>query len=1225
MAACEDDRVVRDPGSDDGSGTTQPTVNPQCGEECTLNEWACETDSQYRICGLNSENCLVWGPVRECGTGNVCNADSSACVSKGSTEEPVELVSCENACGIMETKCEDGFLVRCEEDANGCQVWGKPESCDANEVCQGDACVPQSCSNQCDKIGTTKCENHLLYTCTQDEEEDGCLKWDDGVTCEVGKRCDESENACVEGCVDECNPEGRVACYGGGTRTCGQFDEDSCLEWGNFEECNVTLGCDEETGQCAVATCSDECGDGESTCNDDATGTLICVKNASTGCYVWKQGETCTGKTSCVKDVDTAKCETPVVNICDAGDKHCTSDNKGIENCTLIDGAYGWKTTACSGNQVCDDSTVTCKATCTNACTLNALQCTTTGVPQKCTKNTSTGCTVWTNQTECGVGKSCKDGACVDSCSKDCTPFQLVIIPDPQYYTRGDDDKNNIYYQQMNWIVKEKEKGSKGKLPNLKMVIHMGDITDYNVASQWKIAQNAQNILKEKEIPFTITTGNHDYRKGTASGDGFTVTGAGSRGNTKFSKYFGKSYLETLPGYGGIYSADGGNESNNYFTFTAGGQEYMVLSLEYAPRQQVMCWANNLLKDSDNLNKKVILVTHANLTHETKDSNNKPKKNRTGAPGPEFVPHGASGSQLWNGLTRRHSNIIMALSGHVGDTEHYLSTETNNKNTVLEILTDYQYEKPCNKDTLAECNAHCRGTTNSGNGWLRILTMDPKNGTVKSEIVSVLSGSKSTFSKKGTDQLFCSTLFDTSKDGPNKDLSDRDRQWYHKSPTNTKDHNFTITDFDFSKAQKNVYNDKGYKAFTHRDINYKSSGNQVLPSVAAHSDGHFVAVWEDDSSDADGTWKGNSKLKNNNWRGYSTNSHDIYARVFHAEGCSNGNLKEIVVNAETAGHQAEPDVAMDGNGNFVVVYTDDKDNNGSTEVRMHGFKADGSQLFSDRAVNTVSTGDQYEPRISMASDGHFAVSWTDASLGAGKEQVKVRGFKANGSELFAERALTDSQGGTQVKSDVFMDDSHRTVVVWEDDSDGNGATQVRMRLLDASGGNRTKVKAVNSVDTGNQNSPSIDGKRDGSRYIVAWQDVASKKYRIMARTFNANGNDDDTSNDDYVLSLDTSAILKFPTVCMNNSGNATVVWHNDTTKNIMRRSLKGTAVSGSSETRTNGGNYDQLKFGDDYSGSIASQPAIGCMPDANYAVTVYYDDGDGNGTGEIYGVGVSVP
>ena len=623
----------------------------------------------------------------------------------------------------------------------------------------------------------------------------------------------------------------------------------------------------------------------------------------------------------------------------------------------------------------------------------------------------------------------------------------------------------------------------------------------------------------------------------------------------------------------------------------------MVLNLEFAPRHQTLCWANELLQKSENKNKKVIMATHGNLTHDA---------NHCGLPTPTFVQTGSSGKEIWSNFTSRHSNVIMALSGHVGDSE-YSASKGKNKNTVHEILTDYQFDLPCDKSKLASCKssagtAYCGHKPDGGNGWLRVLTFYPKENKVDVKVYTTITDTalrKKTFSGENKETFFCSSPYVTKDDkhGP----------WYDSDPTSL-EHEYSF-ELDFTSKTTNQYKDGGDHGFAHQVINKEGSGDQINPSVATNDKGNLVFVWEDDSSDADGKDSTGS-----------ANAHDIYGRIFKPDGCVQS--KDIVINAETAGHQYDPDVAMDANGNFVVVWTDDSDNNGSTQVWMRGFNADGTERWGRKTVNSVSTRDQYQARIAMAADGTFAVSWTDTREAKDKPQIWVRGFKPDGSQLFAERLIADAAEGERIKSDIFMDDSKRIVVTWQDDHDANSTYQVQMRLLNADGTDRSKVLTVNSEAAGQQVGPSIGGKRDGSKFIISWTDYAKNatEYKIMARIFDANGKEADG---EFNISV-TAGKNQNSQTCMDSKGNAVVAWYNPAKRDIFRRFI----VDGKpKQSKDDNGkyvdkdavmNWPKNASGENDLNGHAKHPAVACVPNS-WAIYTYSDDWDNNSYHEIYG------
>ena len=1155
-----------------------------CENACEDGAWEC-TEDGYRSCEMADSGCFEWVNT-PCDENTHCDAEEKTCVDDSGD-------SCQK-CTAGAHRCEGTLIASCEEDeVTGCTSWNQPASCGEGMYCDAESsdCI-EGCMDEC-KEGESQCVDMMIQKCGKSSET-GCMAWGSAESCGENMHCDDTTHTCVEGCVDECT-EGSVSCDGTFLMHCGNYDSDSCLEFGDSQECTNNTTCSVEAKGCVSAGCDTECTLGNQKCSSDEI--QECKPVDGTSCNEYVTVRTCNENETCTESGAKAECVKGCSNECTIGAVKC--DNNNLMTCVEESGCPVWKQTkACAAGTYCSADKKDCIDQCPDECTLNATQCSGNGV-QTCIKQ-SNGCNGWGSAVACGTAQSCKNGKCEYNCGTDCEPFSIVIIPDTQNYTGHKNKKDGkvydrygkvvdgkststIYHKQMQWIADNR---NTAKIPNLKMVIHMGDITNDNDDVQWKIAKSAQDILKKAGIPFTVVNGNHDYRGEWNGSNGFKL---GSRSGTKYSEYFPESYLKTLPGYGGIYS-----KVNTYFNFKAGGQDFMVLNLEFAPRQQTLCWANDLLQKPENKNKKVIMATHGNLTHE-KDN----KAKYCGRPTPTFVPIGSSGQEIWDGFSSRHPNLFMVLSGHVGDSEHYIKKSNVKNHSVAEILTDYQFDLPCAESKLASCKStngteYCGHKPDGGNGWLRVLTFDPKTNKVKVKIYTTLTDTtlrKKTFSGENKEVFFCGTPY--TKDG------DSHGPWYNSDPTNA-EHQYEF-ELDFTSAISGTYNANNYLGFTHQVINKESSGDQINSSVAANNTGNMVFVWEDDSSNADGN---DSTGKN---------AHDIHGRIFKPGGCF--PTADIVINADTAGHQYDPDVAMDKDGNFVVVWTDDTDNNGSTQVYMRGFKADGSQRWARKVVNSVKTRDQYQARIAMAADGTFAVSWTDTREAKDKPQIWVRGFKADGSELFAERAVADTAAGERIKSDIFMDDSKNIVVTWQDDNDGNGTYQIYMRLLKADGTNKTKVLTVNSDSAGQQAGPSIGGKRDGSKFIISWTNYAkgADKYDIMARTFDANGKQIDK---DFTAST-TAGKNQNSQVCMDNNGNAVIAWYNKDKRDIMRRFFVGSATAGKADTIMN---WPVNASGKNDQGGHAYQPAVACISGTkNWAVYSYSDDWDNNSKHEIYG------
>jgi len=112
----------------------------------------------------------------------------------------------------------------------------------------------------------------------------------------------------------------------------------------------------------------------------------------------------------------------------------------------------------------------------------------------------------------------------------------------------------------------------------------------------------------------------------------------------------------------------------NYFTdLSLGGHRYRVMALEYAPRAEVLHWAEDVLSAYEEANPdgRAIILTHAWLYAggERSDWPRYGKRRlslRMHAPEQVLTPLEATadGDELWNALALPHSSVKLVFSGH---------------------------------------------------------------------------------------------------------------------------------------------------------------------------------------------------------------------------------------------------------------------------------------------------------------------------------------------------------------------------------------------------------------------------------------------------------------------------------------------------------------------------------------------------------------------------------
>lgn len=262
--------------------------------------------------------------------------------------------------------------------------------------------------------------------------------------------------------------------------------------------------------------------------------------------------------------------------------------------------------------------------------------------------------------------------------------FTIVALPDTQYYSR---DFPDIFRAQTQWVADHVQD------QRIKIVLGLGDIVDDGADSvQWQNADAAVRLLDGK-LPYMMAIGNHDYADAKPA-----TRSAGAQG---FNSFFGPSRYSGASWYRGGFPA--GSNENFYGVVNINGRDYLILVLEFAPRDASLAWADGILKA--NQDKEAIIVTHAfTFTDNTRMS--RCDANSAASFG---VGQDNDGDDVWWKLVRKYPNIRMVLSGHVntGDGTGHRIDLGNNGNLVNQMLSDYQ------SDALG------------GGGFLRIIRISP--------------------------------------------------------------------------------------------------------------------------------------------------------------------------------------------------------------------------------------------------------------------------------------------------------------------------------------------------------------------------------------------------------------------------------------------------------------------------------------------------------------------
>ncbi len=218
-----------------------------------------------------------------------------------------------------------------------------------------------------------------------------------------------------------------------------------------------------------------------------------------------------------------------------------------------------------------------------------------------------------------------------------------------------------------------------------------------------------------------------------------------------------------------------------------------------------------------------------------------------------------------------------------------------------------------------------------------------------------------------------------------------------------------------------LYDAAGDPVGVNAKVNEGTEGSQYGIKLAMDPTGGFVVVWADSRIDF----------------------YDVFLQRYAADGTPlGGNLR---VNTDDAGRaQSSPDVAMDGDGSFIVVWSQNDGIAYGWRMYAQRFDALGNRLGSIFQVDDGSGAPSYRRSsvVAMNANGEFAVAWRDQR--SGDDEIYARLFDASGIALGGDFAVTAvGDGMLRETPEVAMGPAGGLAVLWTDYRTGYPQLHVR--------------------------------------------------------------------------------------------------------------------------------------------------------------------------------------
>lgn len=343
------------------------------------------------------------------------------------------------------------------------------------------------------------------------------------------------------------------------------------------------------------------------------------------------------------------------------------------------------------------------------------------------------------------------------------------------------------------------------------------------------------------------------------------------------------------------------------------------------------------------------------------------------------------------------------------------------------------------------------------------------------------------------------------------------------------------------------------------------------------------------------------------WRSHSGDGRGggVFGQRFDALGNRAGGEFQI-----SAGNN--PSVAMDPAGNFVVAW----DGSG---IRAQRYDSNGVAVGDEIQVNTdgpTPTLPEYLPRypdVAMNDAGAFVVVWatwrgTDAHTG--EHQIDGHAFDSGGSPRGPEFRVSQVAHGHSAK--VAIDNRGDFVVSWRREGDSNHPPPgrcIKTRRFNADGTPKGPAVEVNDVpfSVASLFSLAMDGS---GRFVVAW----TQSDDLYARRFDADGN---RIGPEFILGPGAGSRASAPSIAMHVDGQFLATWHRGElgNKDVFGRWFSRHGSPGSREFRIN-----------THTTSDQSFPCAAMNDTGEHVVVVWQSDGqDGSDYGVFGEIGLALP
>lgn len=262
---------------------------------------------------------------------------------------------------------------------------------------------------------------------------------------------------------------------------------------------------------------------------------------------------------------------------------------------------------------------------------------------------------------------------------------------------------------------------------------------------------------------------------------------------------------------------------------------------------------------------------------------------------------------------------------------------------------------------------------------------------------------------------------------------------------------------------------------------------------------------------------------------------------------------DFVVNSTTTNNQISPDIAMDADGDYVVVWAGLGQDGDGYGIFGQRFNSAGVAQGTEFQVNTYTSGNQVAPAVAMDPFGNFVVTWQSYFQDGNGYGVYAQRFDASATPQGTEFQVDNFTIGDEVQPDIAMDATGGFVIVWTTPSTiphNENLTGIRANRYDGSGNLISGNIQINEYTSAEQNEPAVAMDANGE-FIVTWSSngQGASGYGVFAKRFNTFGV---ATSSEFAAGTNTARPQRNSTVALSDTGNYVIGWQSQNGPAIVR-------------------------------------------------------------------------